>query len=312
MNSFIFAKLSSKKFRKWKMDEECVNRVRKAIDIHLKKNDALEIIFPQGGYKLWRLPSAPEADWAEFFNIAYVIKYLAPIASAYKPGVKLTYYLHTLLMELHDNLTTEEINKYIDSFTHLVSEFNKFLPKNFKILILKDADIYPRKEYFEALEKGTKQAKKMYENFTAEQKNHYYKLGALNIKWNGKENWEILSKQEKEKKIYLGSLYELAATGSLPKVMDTIKSEDKILLFTKATGMFIGIGSTKNSIVKYWTGFGVLEQEGDNYYDRILSPSQLELVKKEKYEVIKIKNFIPLKNFTEINVYQKRFNFTKK
>ena len=87
MADFIFAKVSSKKFRKWKLPEETVTQIKQAIKINVKNNTPIKFTFPFGGYKLWSMPSAPEVDWAEFFMIAYYHQYLAPIAAVYKPGV---------------------------------------------------------------------------------------------------------------------------------------------------------------------------------------------------------------------------------
>lgn len=308
---YIFWRLMSKKFRKWRLTDACMARTKKAIQINLKEARPLRFVFPMGAYKLWRLPSSPEADWAEFFNVSYLIRYLAPVAAGYNHGVELTYYLHTLLMERHDNLTREEIQSYVESFERIVNAFSLHLPKNMKISILRDADIYSRDEYFINLEKGAVDAKKIYDASTPEKKSHYHKLGSLNIKWNGKEDWTKLNDREREEKINQGALYEIAATTSLPKVMETIKSDDKILLFTFSSDMFIGIGSTHTSMTKFWTGYGVLEYDGKNLFDRILSPSQLESVKNEPHEKIPV-NFPFGTNFKSIRLYPTRFDFTRK
>ena len=310
IEEFVLQKLSSKKFRKWSFKEGCKERTLKAIQLNTKNNKPLSVVFPMGGYKLWRIPSSPEVDWAEFFNISYLIRYLAPIIKAYKPGVTLSYYMHTLLMEKHDNLSTKEINAYINSFQKLIDSFSKHLSKNFKIKIWKDADIYPRKEYFKALEEGYNQAKKEYPKLPKEKKEHLRKLSKLNIKWKGVEDWAKLSKKGKEEKIINGALYEIAATSNLPKVMKSVKSDEKILLFSVGTPQFIGIGTTKTSMTKHWTGFGVLEKNKEKLYNRVLSPSQFEKAKKIKHSIEKV-NLLPLKNFKEIWVFPKQFNFNK-
>ncbi|MEN8253644.1 MAG: hypothetical protein ABFQ62_04700 [Patescibacteria group bacterium] len=311
IESYIYQRLTSKKFRKTKLDENCIKRTKQAIKIKLKENKPIKIIFPQGGYKLWRLPSAPEADWAEFFNIAYLIEYLLPIAQNYKPGVELVYYMHTLLMELHDNLPEDEIQAYIDSFQKLIDEFQKYLPSNFKISILKDADIYSREEYFEKLEEGKVEAEKQYKTWDEAKKQRYLKMSELNIKLDGKEDWSFLSEEEKQNKLYLAALYETAATSNLEKVFKLVKAPENILVFTKATPDFIGIGSTRNSMAKYWVGFGVLETNSKGKLKpRVLTPSQYKAAIKQPYEKIK-SDLISGKNFEEVLVFEKPFNFRK-
>jgi len=309
LESYIFQKIASKQYRKTKLDPACIDRVKHAIhaNVHLQK--PLPILYFQGGYKLWRFPTSPEVDWAEFFNLAYVLSYIAPIAAAYNPGITLSYYIHTLLPEKHDNLTTKEIEQYITSFQTLINLFLKYTPTNISIRIWKDADLYGRDEYFATLDEVYKEAEKQYEAMTPERKTKYKKLGELNIKWHGQEDWTKLTTSEKEEKIRIGGIWELAGTANLHRIDHTAKGNDKILLMTVSTPQFINIGSTKTSVTKHWTGFGVLEQTENGYNERILSPSQFEKANTLPYTLEPI-HIIPLKNFSTIRVYPTPFSFT--
>lgn len=310
MEEFILARLMSKKFRKQKVDDSLIARTKKIIGEKIRQGLPLRFVFPMGGYKLWRLPSSPEADFAEFFNVAYLLEYLAPIVAAYKKGSILYYYIHTLLMEFHDNLTTEEISRYVSSFETILKEFSRFLPENFQLRVWRDSDLYTREEYAAALKEGLAKAEDSFAKMDERQKDHYFKLGRLNIKWQGKEDWERLTAAEKEEKVHQGILYELAAVNNLIRVNETVKSEDNILFFVKSTPLFIGVGTTKNSVTKHWTGIGVLEREGGKFYDRVLSPSQYEAVKDLSHEVVEVNLEIPLENLRRIRVFDQRFNFS--
>ena len=308
LEEFIYAKLTSKQFRKVKIDLECEKRVRAAIHTNVQLDKPIPLIYFQGGYKLWRLPTSPEVDWAEFFNIAYVLQYASIIAAVYNPGTTISYYLHTLLMEQHDNLPTEEIERYVTSFQTLLNIFLKYTPMNISMRIWKDADLYGRDEYFSTLKEAYKEAEAHYIALSPTQQAFYQKLGRLNIKWKGKEDWTTLSSEEKEEKIRQGAIWELTATMNLKRVDQTAKAKDKILLFTKSSPLFINIGSTKTSSVKHWTGFGVLEQKKNEYNERILSPSQFEKANALPYALEPI-HIIPLKNFSTVRVYPTPFSF---
>ena len=310
IEEYIFSKLLSKRFRKWKLTPTCETRTRKAIGLSVATNKPVHVVYFTGGYKLWRLPSSPQADWAEFFNIAHVLRYVAPIAATYHPGVTISYYVHTFLMEKHDNLTTEEIENYINSFQSLINAFLKYTSLNISVKIWKDADLYSRSEYFPILEDGYKKASEQYANMSTQQQNHFLKLGRLNIKWQGKEDWTSLPEIAKEEKIKQGAIWELTAMNNLDRVQQTAKGEDKVLLFTVGTPAFIGIGSTQNSIVKHWTGFGVLEKDNDKYRERILSPSQFEQIKGDPHTVEPI-NLLPFSNFATVWVYPNRLDFVR-
>lgn len=308
---FTLSKLFSKKFRKWKLDPACIERTEKAVRMRMNAEKPIRLVYFQGGYKLWRFPSSPESDWAEFFNIAYVLQYAAPIAAAYAPGVDVVYYLHTLLMEKHDNLTTEEIHRYGQSFEAVLDQFKKYLPKNMTLTILRDADIYDRDTYFQKLEEGKTLAEKSMRSWPKEKIDDFARMANLNIKWNGKEDWTKLSEREKAEKIHQAALYEEAAISNLPKVFETAKSAENVLLFTRPSPSMIGIGSTYTSIVKHWVGFGVLECDGTRYYPRILSPSQYEKVTAFRFETEAVSGIIAQKNFQRIIIFPQRLKFDK-
>jgi hypothetical protein len=296
VSTFILNKLLSKKFRKQKIDPDCKLRTELAIQTKVASQQPLTIIFPQGGYKLWKLPSAPYADWAELFNISYLLKYVSPLAAAYKPGVELKYYFHTLLMEAHDNLSTEDISHYVASFESLLVQFKQHLPPNIRVSIIKDADIYTRSEYFDTLEAGLPAAKQVFDELSPENQAKYLKMAELNIKWNGKEDWSNLDSAERGKKLYKAALYEIAVSRNLPKVVAQVKSPDNILIFTISSKEFIGVGSCASSIAKHWVGYGVLAKHKHSYVPVILSPQQfqrldIQSVATEKTSVIDQINF---------------------
>lgn len=276
MQQFIQRKLTSKKFRKYALTPECYQRIIHAIATQVGKQLPLNVVYPQGGYKLWRLPSSPHVDWAEFFAISYVLQYLAPVLAAYQPGVELTFYMHAMLPELHDNLTTKEIDEYIRSFEALLVEFRRYLPKNCSIRLLRDLDIYSREEYIEAARIGIESVRTEYPNWPNAKKQAYRKMAELNIKWNGREDWTRLTTAQKENKILQAAYYEAGATTRLVRVGQAIKSPDTILLFNTGMRDFIGIGTTKASIAKYWVGVGALKQKDGGWQSLILSPKQYE------------------------------------
>src|SRR3990167_5830288 len=67
MKAFLFKQITRKKFRKWRLPDLAHDRINRALDHCLAKSEPLTFRFRFGGYKLWRLDSAPEVDWAEFF-----------------------------------------------------------------------------------------------------------------------------------------------------------------------------------------------------------------------------------------------------
>jgi hypothetical protein len=108
IEDFIYTKLTTKKFRKWAVDESSELQAKRAIQINVTGGKPLQFRFPFGGYKLWRMPTSPEVDWAEFFSIAYYCKYLAPIAAAYKPGIEFLFASDDIIIERMDNVPVSD------------------------------------------------------------------------------------------------------------------------------------------------------------------------------------------------------------
>lgn len=308
LQSYIVSKLFSKKYRKWKLDQQCIDLVENEVDEALTKDRPIDVFFAQGCYKLWRVESAPRANWAEFFNLAYLIAYVAPIAAAYKRGVNLTYYFLTVLPQTHNNLSESEVVAYLESFQALIDQFQPFLPANITIKIERDLDRHSRRHYNSALKKALVLAKDEFYAWPQAKQDDYIRRAKLNIKWDGVEDWTILSDIEKDEKVTRAVLYEYAAT---QVILEKDKVKRGVILSTLPKEDSIGVGSTSTSIAKHWVGVGTLEESKGLLYPRILSPSQYEYANQLMHESVEL-SLIPGKIFSSIEVYPKHFDFSQK
>lgn len=304
IEEFIYSKLTSKKFRKWKVDELSEQQVRKAVKLSIAENKPLQFRYPFGGYKLWRMPSAPEVDWAEFFAIAYYCRYLAPIAAVYEPGFELKFSSDDLIIERMDNVPTADTDAYFASFKKLLGYFQPHFPSNMSVDIVRIADMYPDRDAMEVeLAENVEKFKVEYEKTVdADKKTKMYTTSELNVRWDGAKDLTKLSGEEKRRVVEMGPVYHDAYC-SLTKRREFNRGEDKIVIFTTPIPNAIAVGTTKSSVTKYWTGFGVIEASDNKFKSRILSPNQLE-ANGTDYEVLD--NPIPeieLKNFTDLRVY---------
>lgn len=309
IEKYIKSKLLSKKYRKWKLDEECNSLVEKEIATSISESRPIKVFFAQGCYKLWRVESAPNPNWAEFFNLAYVIAYLSPVVALYKPGVELTYYFLTVLPQTHNNLSQTEVDSYKRGFVTLLNIFKEYLPINFKINVVTELDSRTRAQYEEELHHAMVYAEERFYSWNQAKQTDYIRRAWLNIKWDGVESWSTFSEEQKLRLVKRAVLYEYAAT-------QDILAKDKIgrgvILSTLPKEDSIGIGSTYTSVAKHWVGVGVLESsESKDFHTRILSPSQYSLAQMTSHEDVVV-SVIPIQGFTRIDVYPKYFDFTKK
>ena len=308
IQAFVLTKLFSKKFRKWRIDEKCKNLVETEVDSALEEDRPIKAFFAQGAYKLWRVKSSPLSNWAEFFNLFYLISYLAPVAAAYKNGIELTYYFLSVLPQMHNNLSQKEVTAYYDSFKQLLEKFRQYLPPNMVIKLELDLDGYKREEYDLLLSSALGEAKKDFYKWPKEKQDDYLRRAKLNIKWNGVENWEALPDWEKEGKVEQAVLYEYAATQI---ILEKDKENRGIILSTLPREDSIGVGSTSTSIAKHWVGEGVLEESHGMFYPRILSPSQYEYAKTLDHRTHEV-SVVEGEVFSQIEVFSQHFDFSQK
>lgn len=303
---YIKSKLYSKKFRKWKLDEECKNIVDNEVTRAVEEGRSINIFFAQGCYKLWRVASAPKANWAEFFNISYLTSYVAPIAAVYSPGVNLTYHFLTVLPQTHNNLSEHDVRAYYESFSAILSEYKKYLPENIRVNIATDLDLHNRSEYDDLLSKAMSMAEEKYSAWPQAKQDDYVRRAWLNIKWDGVQDWTDLGEKEKTRLVKRAVLYEYAATQDI--LMNDKKGRG-VILSTLPKEDSIGIGSTATSVAKHWVGEGVLEMDKESFYPRILSPSQYEFAHKSVHETQQTTILSSL-GFNSIEIFPRHFDFS--
>ncbi|MEP7205209.1 MAG: hypothetical protein ABI716_03385 [Candidatus Saccharibacteria bacterium] len=303
LESFVYTKLTSKKFRKWAVDESSELQAKRAIQLNVSQNKPLQFRFPFGGYKLWRMPSSPEVDWAEFFSIAYYCKYLAPIAAVYEPGIEFVFASDDVIIERMDNITVADTQAYFNSFKKLLGQFRQYFPANFNMDIVRVGDLYQDKEAMEQeLAVNIERFKQEYATTVdPAKKDKMLTTSELNVRWNGVKDLTKLSDDEKRAVIEMGPVYHDAYC-ALAKRREFNRGDDKIVIFTTLIPNAIAVGTTKSSVTKFWTGFGIVKKNKD-FSAKIISPTQLEALDGQRFELVTT-NLFDLQNFRDIRIYQ--------
>lgn len=305
IEAFIFRKLTSKKFRKTALDPDSEQQIKTAIHTNVSENKPIKFTYPFGGYKIWRVPTYPNVDWAEFFTISYVLRYVSPILQAYKPGVELYFSSDDVVIELIDNYPREDLDAYVTSFKQLLIEFGQFLPPNMHLELKQVVpDYYTLERYDEEFAKLYQEFKE--QGFTHERMQKLEQYFTFNFQVDGKHDYSNASKQELHETWY-DLMFWSDAYLKLSKRKDFVRGEDKIVLFSQPIPLAIDIGSNSVSKAKFWAGIGVIEQSNDKLYERIMSPKQWREYKEEVvWEEIDV---IQQENFAKVPVFNRRFDF---
>ncbi|HEY2003744.1 MAG TPA: hypothetical protein VGH44_01350 [Candidatus Saccharimonadia bacterium] len=268
----IFRAVMSKKFRKYSANDTLVEHVREAIRVNVEQRHPINFTFLHGAYKLWRLKESPEADWAELFALMYYTRWVKAICEIYEPGVWFDFFVDDLIVPKIDNIPLKDIHTYISSYQAVMDFLKPYQPKNLKMTITPVGSRFESPEAFDqsltrSLAKLIAATPGGLPQLTAEQRASV----ELNTKVTLDQTRDPLWK---EKVYHLHNAY--MATKAEPGYHKN--RPEKILVFTQPlpSGTMISVGTTKDSVMKFWVGAGVLRPKVDSYRQLILSPAQLE------------------------------------
>lgn len=286
---FIYARILSKKFRKYSVNPVVHNTVREAIRLNMEKDEPIKIALPFGSYKIWRLPESPEPDWSELFAMIYYADWLTPIANAYKPGVWFDFCGDDAILKLMNNIPEADTAAYKRSFRNLLQFMRPFLPENFRYTFSPVGERYGSKEEFlNDLNKNLAEQELKGEILLSERE---LEMMRFNIR---ADEGEVIDFQKNRR------LHD--AYMAVSKRRPHHKAPDKILISATPFGdrTSIPLGTTKTSVVKFQTGTGVLKRSGAGFQEYIYSPSQLSAAK-FCYEPVHLEG-LGDKNFNQIRI----------
>ncbi len=267
LSEFIFKTIMSKKFRKFSVSEEYQKQIKEAIDKSVSKNLPIKFVFVFGGYKLWRLDEAPDADWAELFTLMYYAKWLKPITEVYKPGLVFDFCSDDVIVERMNNIPKNETESYADSFRELLDFLKNYLPENMKITLTPVGSLYTPEEFDEDLKDKINLMEKQLGGLPTLDERHK-RMVEMNVRLKPGQDSDPLW-HEKTELIH-------RAYYTVSRRRPYTRDKDKVLVFCTPMENCIPVGTTKTSVAKFWVGVGALKVKGDEYVEYVLSPSQLE------------------------------------
>lgn len=251
----IFKLLTSKIFRSHSISPELEKQVKNNLNFFINRNLPLEVIIPFGGYKLWRIPFAPEVNWAEVFNLIQIRNYLSPIAQVYQPGVNLTYLSGEILISKMNQYPQKDLNRYHQSFQEIITLLSQKFPSNMRINLRKVRDRIPESEFWELIDKNWEKTMKKFKESPVE----YQKLCLDKSERNycGDLNHDSLT--EKHSKIWYGAMYhEVYISIWNQHFLPRFQEKSILLGFRYTNNWGIPLLSSRTSYCQFWIGLGVL------------------------------------------------------
>ncbi len=275
----------SKKFRKYSVSPEYISHIHAAVELNIQKNEPIKFTLVFGGYKLWRLDESPEADWAELFSIIYYVCWIKPIAAVYEPGVWFDFYSDDIIVSQMNGVPKKDLETYLASFEAILQFVKPYLPTNIEITLNSVGDQYKNDKEFQDDLRAQMATVKSPAMLTSEQ------VAAIDL--NVRSHSDIPNWREQVQLMHDGY-------SQVSKRRSYYRTADKIVVITRPASNTVAVGTTKNSVMKFWIGAGVLKQLNDTFQETILSPHQLEQNKTE-WKAVSIPG-LKLRNFQKIRI----------
>jgi hypothetical protein len=292
----IFKLLTTKKFRKYALSEEYAAYIKDSISECVITNEPIKIVFFGGCYKLWSLDEAPESDWAELFAYMYFTRWLKPICALYKPGVWFDFLLDDYIVPRLNNIPESNVEIYRTSRDNILSFIKPYQPSNLNMTHTNEGSLFASKtKYDDSLERAIKQLIDSLPGGLPKLSEGEAASVTLNTHATPEQ---LADPQWREKVELLHSAYYISRNETGYYAPNT----SKIISFTQpfAPGKPLAVGSTKDTVAKYWVGVGALKPKDGRYRQLVLSPKQLEAAK-FGWEDVNIEG-LPGKNFSKIRI----------
>lgn len=288
----IVKALTSKKFRKYHLSPENADIIKSSIALNVANKQPIKATLVFGGYKLWRLAETPEVDWAELFSLMYYTNWVKPICEVYEPGIWFDFFSDDVIVPKINNISPNDTKAYQQSFKELLKFIKPYQPKNLNMTLHRVGDQYQTAEEFEAdLKAQIKDVASKLEGGLPVLDDVARSTLDLNVQEPGEDP------QWREKTQLIHDSY-MQVKGRRPYY----RVPDKFSIMTTPLNGMLSVGTTKDSIMKFWVGTGVLKPKDGSYRQVIFSPNQ---IKKAQFnnELVSIAG-LSGKNFHKIRVLE--------
>ena len=298
LQTSMIDRLFAKKFRKYSIDPQ----VR--IDVEAKLNNIIEKKLPLnfvpsfGGYKHWWTPTYPTIDWAEIFNMKFMLEYLVPICANYKSNKSsIEYESEEIILSELNNVPQSGLDEYTKTFRQALEYFNnkqKYIEMKLSLAREQYKNYnFNKQKLLERIKEMIPEYTKRFNNYSSQDQEKRIQKARTNFKLDGVVDYSNLSEVEKEELYKKSRIFNEAFLDADYEVRgnDFFEKENNIpLLFSFGLGpggeAWLHIGSSKSSMTDFWAGTGILEiRENGQIIERILSRNQFENIKNKLIKI---------------------------
>lgn len=289
----------STKYRKSSLDKISRKYIEYQISSHIRHRRPIRLMVLMGGFKQARINLAPYPDWAEIFNINFILNVAHEIVAVYPCGVEIVYAGNEFAIPEINNYTEEDIYLYVSKFKAILDSYQKIIDPRITIYYDTHYHFDPIK-LLEDAKKRIPQYKLLFEKYDKATQEKLISRAFRNIKWKGKSNLTALTANEKMKYAKEQFILNWSFVDMYLVVTEQIREKYINISFRKGLKHILHYGSCSSSSVQFWAGFGVMKKSGNKIHPWIYSPDQMKHVQNSLKKVGVTSPFFTGLDFSEI------------
>lgn len=318
----IFRRIFTRRYRKYATTEIVHDYVRERLNGIVDNHLPMDFVPSFGGYKHWWCPTSPSTDWAEVFNVKFLLEYLSPIFNSYDK-VSIKYESEEVILAELNNVDQKGLDEYTRSFREVLKRFQRIIGDRTSLSLVLAREQYEEMGYskkylLEKIDEMLPEYEKRFDSYDPEDQKRRIEKVRTNYKLDGvidhsndsdEQIFELYKKSRILNETFLDADYIIRGE-SFFDAKTTIP-----LLFSFGLGpggeLWPHIGSSSSSMVDFWAGMGILEIRSDNnIVPRIISRSQYELIKDKLVEIPVDSMMSDIsKNYQSIYIYEGTLRF---
>jgi hypothetical protein len=218
---------------------------------------------------------------------------MKPVCELYQPGVWFDFFSDDVIVPKMNNVSPEDTKAYQASFKKLLEFIKPYQPNNLNMTLNRVGDQYESYEAFEVDLQGKIQAlADSLKGGLPELSDTARATLSLNVRTTPEQEADT-KWQEKVQLIHDGYAQ---VEGRRPYY----RQPDKLNIMTTPFNGMLSVGTTKDSIMKFWIGAGALKPKDGSYRQIVMSPNQLQQLQSH-VEEISIPGLVG-KNFKQIRI----------
>lgn len=267
----IYALLTPASFRLGALDSEVEEVLRTRIDRAVSGEKPITLIIAYGGFKNIHIDSAPHIDWAEVFQLSFVLRTVWEITQIYGPGVRVEYSGDAEAMSVVDNLKVEWIKMYLAEFALMLRTVQPLLPPNLTVTNRDFSEFYTTNKLSKELDTRLAQL-----DYSADELTTKMSKAINNFCWDGEKELMHLSESEKQQMLEKSILlHKLWLEFDYEKRGEYLEGGTHIpIAHRKGLPGCYGIKSIAGSDIQFWIAKGALRGHNGTYMQTLLSPTK--------------------------------------